>query len=91
MAVLHGITVKVDIKKVSTTMRLAVEIADDDARSIIDCNCATIRDSINRFRWYELRPFDLSDFYVDRAIRYLELRGKLKRNPKNPNQLKVLA
>lgn len=71
--------------------RAAIEIADEDSRNIIDCYGVAICDKAGRRLWHEVNiSASLEGWLIDRALRYLALRGLLKRNPKNANQVKVL-
>ena len=64
-------------------LRLAREIADDAARSEIECTCEMER--VGQRYWYDTQRLssDCPEFVerVDRALRYLELRSRVKRHP----------
>jgi hypothetical protein len=69
---------------------LAVQIADDDCRGLIECHGLAVLDKAQRLRWYEVDPNEeFSGWGIARALRYLEARGMLRRNAKNPLQVKV--
>jgi hypothetical protein len=71
-------------------IQLALEIAEDDCRSVIDCNGMPVRSKSGALLWYEVDPKDeTSWWYVERALRYLKMRGMLRIRRSNPNHVKV--
>lgn len=78
---------------------LAFRFADEAARSDIECMCSMLREDGQapetpeqmRAGWYDV--VNLADFenlpYVNRALEYLALRGKLKRHPLNLSWIRV--
>lgn len=71
--------------------RLAMEIADESSAVLIELNGVQIRDKIGRVRWYELDSSDESSWpEIERALRYLTLRGKLRRQKEAPNRVKFV-
>lgn len=78
-------------KEQIAAVRLALQIADEDSRCTIDCNCKVIRSKSGAHLWYELDPNDeQSWFYVHRAASYLKMRGKLRVRSSNPNHVKAV-
>lgn len=69
--------------------RLARKIADEDSVIAIESYGVPVWDWHNRIRWHELDPTVSGAHFAARAARYLEMRGKLIRNPRNPKQVKV--
>ena len=69
--------------------RLAFEIADESALLCIKFLCKSEVYSGEHYGWwYDVvqGPFRAIEYYaVNRAVRYLDLRGKLERHPDNPN------
>jgi hypothetical protein len=69
--------------------KLAYAIADEAAASAIDSNCLLV--TVNGEEWYDL---DESDLILLRAlardVRYLELRGNLRRNLGCPTLVQIL-
>ena len=79
------------VTQVAEMHRLAMEIADESSAVLIELNGVQIRDKIGRVRWYELDSTDKNGWpYVERALRYLTLRGKLRRQKEAPNRVKVV-
>lgn len=74
--------------------RLEQEIAYHGARSDIECFCAS--KAVSReplLWWYDITtagPVVEEGEWVTMAVRYLEMRGLLLRNPENPNQVRPL-
>lgn len=69
-------------KEVTT---LAEQIATEDSIGLIDCHLSAVRDRRGRLLWYDLGSADEhSRWFVDRAVRYLELRGLLRRHATRP-------
>lgn len=68
---------------------LAYEIADDAARIEIESLCVG-RPAFGP-EWLDIANVDGSEETecVDRAVRYLECRGRLKHHPDNPELVKV--
>lgn len=72
---------------------LAHELAYDLARSDIECHCSSYD-----CRWYDtssVRDLDPETAetvvgWVERAVRYLDLRGLLRRHPDNPAVVRIL-
>lgn len=61
---------------------LAHEIAEDDSKSVLDSMLAISDDG----EWLNLRDRAPGcDFFIDRAIQYLDAEGILKRHPDNPD------
>ncbi len=65
-------------------LRLAQLIADEAARSRIECDCA--RERLGTRDWYDTARADAGGdpvYFegVDRALRYLDLRGRVFRHP----------
>jgi hypothetical protein len=69
---------------------MAHEIAEVHSISIIECSGARITDRIGRLLWYEVDPNDPSDGHdIREALRYLSLRGLLRRDRRFPNRVNV--
>lgn len=70
-------------ERMGATLRLAVEIADECARSDIETMCPF--QSIRGLDWYDLNGmFDDDDAtrrLIDKAARYLRMRGRLVQHP----------
>jgi len=80
-------TVKANAKELVET---ALEIADDYAASIIECNGVNVRSKSGALLWYEVDPSDeYCGWEIERAIRYLDMRGKLRHRNGYPNHVKV--
>jgi hypothetical protein len=73
------------------TEMLAYRIADDAAK--IDLESFCYRPSGPESEWLNAKEVDGSEEKkcVRRAVRYLELRGKLKRHPDKPELVQVCA
>jgi hypothetical protein len=70
---------------------LAFAIADDQAASEIECGCDPTTDADHR-RWYDVSTSDEIDTPdVERAVRYLTLRGQLQRHPRVPSLVALNA
>lgn len=68
-------------------IKLALQLADEDAASTIDGMTAPVDGG-----WHEVDPNDKTYYrWVKRAVEYLEMRGKLRRRRSNPNHIKVIA
>lgn len=80
------------IKVDEDTLKLVVEMADESAIGDIESFCRTVKDSIGRILWYDatigLGNDGYKDFRVERAIRYLTMRKRLRVNQKNPSFVK---
>lgn len=73
------------------TLALAIEIADDEAISAIQSCGIQILSKSGALLWYEIDPNDeLDGWYLARAVRYLDMRGKLRRRNSNPNHVKAV-
>lgn len=72
-------------------IKLAMEIADEQSASIIECNGIPVRSKSGALLWYEI---DRGDPYcgweITRAIRYLKMRNKLRVRKSNPNHVKAV-
>ena len=78
------------IKLIRAENALAHEIAEEYSASLIECHGVNIRDKAGCLRWYEIDPNEeYAGPYIQRALRYLKMRGLLRVNPRNPNQVKV--
>jgi hypothetical protein len=78
-------------KTMDAAQYLALEIADDDSINVIEYNGTPIKSKSGALLWYEIDPTDLySWFWVSRAVRYLEMRGKLRRRKSNPHHVKAV-
>jgi hypothetical protein len=66
---------------------LAHEIADSCARSDVECHCHAQHHSGRYYgQWYDLTTLEAEDVeIVGKSVRYLELRGLLKRHPEDRN------
>lgn len=64
-------------------VRLAHEIADDAARAEIECECGAMQ--LGTRSWYDTTAVEdaVPEYQagVDRALRYLDLRGRVQRHP----------
>jgi hypothetical protein len=67
-------------------VELAFEIADEAARCDIESNCL----GGPRGKWWDLGTGGDASWYVLRAARYLEQRGKLRHHPKQRNLVQVI-
>lgn len=73
---------------------LAHELAYELARSDIECHCSSYD-----CRWYDtssVRDLDPETVeavtgWVERSVRYLDLRGLLRRHPDNPAVIRILG
>lgn len=73
-------------------MQLALEIANEQAASIIECNGVSVCSKNGALLWYEVDPNDdYCGFEVQRALRYLNLRGVLRVRRSNPNHVKAVT
>lgn len=62
---------------------LAHELAEETAKSTIECNTGLIRDS-GGHKWHNYTDVDkYGKFAVERSVTYLEAAGILKRSPEN--------
>ncbi len=65
------------------TDTLARDIADDAARSTIECDCPG--EQLGTRLWYDTVNLDIGDpalaEYIDRTLKYLDLRGLVIRHP----------
>lgn len=81
-------TLQQHAERLGETLRLATEIADESARSDVECRCAF--DRIGQHTWYDtestevLHGPDEADI-VATALRYLRLRGHVVTHPTQPN------
>lgn len=66
------------------TIDLAIKIADSCARSDVECNTAPVRGSRRLEKWDLDSLDDDSRGGVMESVRYLELRGLIHRDEKNP-------
>lgn len=69
--------------------RLGREIADETARSDIECECVWIDEG---GRWYDTNLVSDQDVVpmLERAERYLELRGLIERHPERPELVRFV-
>jgi hypothetical protein len=73
---------------------LAHELAYELARSEIECHCSSYY-----CRWYDTSSVQDLDpetaeavtGWVERSVRYLDLRGLLRRHPDNPAVIRILG
>jgi hypothetical protein len=70
-------------ERLGETLRLATELADDIARTYIENHC--IFDRVGRFTWYDTTKPKSEGFDIDggitKALRYLDLRGRVIHHP----------
>jgi hypothetical protein len=67
-------------------VKLAHEIAEEQCELELDCYLAAVRDRRGRLLWYDLNSADEhSRWFIQRAVRYLDMRGLLRRHPHQPN------
>jgi hypothetical protein len=76
---------------------LAHRLADEAARSDIECYCCLIMSSKDKDKshWYDVScpaPYREAEHarYVPMAIEYLALKGKIERNAIHPNRVRIL-
>lgn len=65
---------------------LAHEIAEESSKSLLECHLLTVRNA-GGDQWLDLRTADDVDgipTYIERAVRYLEVEGVLRRCPTDP-------
>lgn len=71
---------------------LAAEIADESSRSDLACFCTfTVT---NGEKWYDTTDTGFAEHMresVDKALRYLDLRGHITRHPHNPQLVRLAA
>jgi hypothetical protein len=81
------------IEKTNRTLALQQKIADDAARSDIECNLdGSIHSGRHHGWWYTADEIDPERReMIEDAITYLELRGLLKRHPENPSLIRPLS
>jgi len=76
--------------RLAESLRLAVEIADEAARSDIESWGVPLAD-----RWFDIAPHDGDDDYeratLIRAAKYLTLRGQLEVDPADVLKVRVKA
>lgn len=70
--------------------RLEREIAEESARSDIECEYVRVLDEGDR--WYDTNLVSDEDWVptLERAERYLELRGLLERHPERPELVRFV-
>ena len=73
-----------------TLTELALQIADEQSASIIECYGVHIKDKRGHLLWYEVDPNDpYGGYAVRRALIYLNARKMLRRHPRFSNRVKV--
>lgn len=75
-----------------TLQQLAMQIADESSISTIECNCNHVLSSDRKLLWYDTGSADeYAAWDVERAVRCLKLRGRLRVKPTNPLLVKPTA
>lgn len=71
-------------------VNMAINIADEGSRSLIECCGVQILSKSGALLWYEVDPSDSCvGSGIKEAVKYLTLRGKLRVRPGHPNHVKV--
>lgn len=77
------------VTQAMSTHLLALEIADDVCAATVIYTGKDVRDSRGRCLWYDVsQPPEDELFGLERAVRYLKLRGLLRIHPSKPNYVK---